>query len=312
MKAIFDSYPDRLVKRTHENILDALMWIKKELLRTQSPVIALMCLTEVIEAVADLMNHSEEDINSHLADINENIDEDEVKKYILDGTGSRLFSNHTVWDVLSYSYYFFSMQYVIFKHMFTALGKSAEKEAGQNINLDAYERTLNLFGSFYSTEFMSAQHFEFKIVAIEGKLESLYTIQSSVSLLVFEVAHLIENNSPISKCKNCNNFFVSTGRSDIIYCDYPSPQDPDKKCSEIGAQIARAEKEKNDKATRLYRKIYMRNKMLEKRNPEETKYTVILRELVDGSKRWRRIIKENPDRQNEYLAWIQSYDRKEV
>jgi hypothetical protein len=56
----------------------------------------------------------------------------------------------------------------------------------------------------------------------------------------------------------------------------------------------------------------MRNKMLEKRNPEETKYTVILRELVDGSKRWRRIIKENPDRQNEYLAWIQSYDRKEV
>ena len=100
------------------------------------------------------------------------------------------------------------------------------------------------------------------------------------------------------------------GRSDTIYCDYPSPQDHSKKCNEIGPQITRAEKEKNDEATKLYRKVYMRYKMLEKRNPNENRYSIILKELVEGSKGWRQVIKDDPERREEYISWIQSYERK--
>lgn len=310
LKPIFNSYPKQSDAKSADNATEALMWIKDELIKTQLPVVALMCFASVIEAFSDLMNRSEIEIETHLSEINMDIENDDVKKFILDGTGSNSFSDNTIGDMFSYAYYVFSMEYVVFKYLFIALTKSVEKEAGEEVDLEEYEKSLNTFGSMYSTELMSAQHFGFKLLNIEGKIQSIFTIESSVSLLVFEVAHLIETSTAIIKCKNCNNYFVSMGRSDTIYCDYPSPQDHSKKCNEIGPQITRAEKEKNDEATKLYRKVYMRYKMLEKRNPNENRYSIILKELVEGSKGWRQVIKDDPERREEYISWIQSYERK--
>ena len=44
------------------------------------------------------------------------------------------------------------------------------------------------------------------------------------------------------------------GRSDAVYCSYPSPQNIKKTCKEIGTQVARANKEKSDITTKGYRK----------------------------------------------------------
>src|SRR5699024_11356250 len=69
---------------------------------------------------------------------------------------------------------------------------------------------------------------------------------------------------PISKfvkCKNCGNYFVPVGRSDSVYCGYPSPQDKTKECREVGANATRAKKMKNDVLTQEYRRLYMRLKM---------------------------------------------------
>jgi|GEM_PF-3245370 hypothetical protein len=120
------------------------------------------------------------------------------------------------------------------------------------------------------------------------------SLKSSMSLLLFEMAHLMETGTDISKCKNCGNYFIQTGRSDAIYCEYPSPKNPERTCKEIGAQITRTEKMKKDTATRLYRNIYMRDKMLQKRHPDKKEYDTRLNQLVEGAKRWRKILKHHP------------------
>ena len=115
------------------------------------------------------------------------------------------------------------------------------------------------------------QHIDFRFLATAEKgLESLYTIKTSMSLLLFEMANAQQVDQQFVKCSNCGQIFVLEGRSDTIYCNYPSPQNKNKSCREIGAQVARANKEKSDIVTKEYRKAYMRHKMMIKRHPADS------------------------------------------
>lgn len=69
-----------------------------------------------------------------------------------------------------------------------------------------------------------------------------------------------------------------------------------------------SEKLKNDEATHLYRKIYMRNKMLQKRHPDDQKYPAILRNLVSEAKMWRKKLKQDPKVYSDYLKWVKQFD----
>ncbi|WP_447383730.1 DUF6076 domain-containing protein, partial [Streptococcus pseudopneumoniae] len=68
---------------------------------------------------------------------------------------------------------------------------------------------------------------------------------------------------------------------------YPSPQDPEKTCKDIGAQVSRSNKEKTDVTTKEYRKVYMRYKMLMRRHPEEESYEEQFNKLTSEVKEWR-------------------------
>lgn len=50
----------------------------------------------------------------------------------------------------------------------------------------------------------------------------------------------------------------------------PLRDNKEKTCKDVGAQITRANKEKNDVATKEYRKVYMRYKMMTNRHPEDS------------------------------------------
>ena len=96
------------------------------------------------------------------------------------------------------------------------------------------------------------QHIDFRFLATAEKgLESLYTIKTSMSLLLFEMVNARQVDKQFVKCSNCGQIFVLEGRSDTIYCNYPSPQNKNKSCREIGAQVARANKEKSDKIANI-------------------------------------------------------------
>lgn len=202
----------------------------------------------------------------------------------------------SVMQLLLTCYLWFSESYVAFKHSFLMLASDGEYDESQ----------VDVFLSFFG-ENINIQHIDFQIAIYEGQFHSLYTLKSSMSLLVFEAAHCMDNNVKFIKCVNCNEYFVPAGRSDAIYCNCSSPQNPSKTCREIGAQITRANKEKNDVATKEYRKVYMKYKMITIRHPEDREGKKTFDRLVEEVKGWRKNMANGIVTTDEFLEWLSGF-----
>lgn len=63
----------------------------------------------------------------------------------------------------------------------------------------------------------------------------MYTIRGAMSLLLFELTHILQKEVVIKKCPICGRYFVLDGRSDAIYCNRPYKEN--KTCRVVGAQI---------------------------------------------------------------------------
>lgn len=310
LKEVLDSYPKRESVRNIENLVEAMDWLQNKLLERYPPVIALMCLTEFNSTIFELVNMAPEEITQKLHEANEVVEAKQVRQYILKNTGADKFCVDTIGGVFSYCYFAFALQYILFKGAFHILFCTEVDETNKT-EFAQHQKKVEVILNFYGIDAIKVQQIGFRIINIEGELVSSYTIQSSLSLLLFETAHMIEKEAKIVKCKNCGHYFVVKGRTNSLYCDYPSPQNPNKTCKEIGAQIAMAEKMKNDEATHLYRTLYMRYKMLQKRHPNDATYPEVLKRLVNEAKEWRKKIKNNPDKRNEYIDWIKAFDKRE-
>ena len=104
-----------------------------------------------------------------------------------------------------------------FRHSFNMLVSGEEFEEDQ----------VMAFWGLYA-ENTDFQHIDFRIMFFDNAFHSIYTVKSSMSLILFEAAHAMDAKIKFVKCKNCGNYFVPIGRSDSVYCGYPSPQDETK------------------------------------------------------------------------------------
>jgi len=75
-----------------------------------------------------------------------------------------------------------------------------------------------------------------------------YRVIGWLQLLLLEYSRIRKQNKSIKFCANCGRIFVPQKRADAIYCDLPSPQNPNRACNEIGAQIRRRNKRNGDGA----------------------------------------------------------------
>lgn len=74
----------------------------------------------------------------------------------------------------------------------------------------------------------------------------------------FEFIKLVTKGIFVRKCKNCNKYFINTGRADTLYCDRLIDGE-EKTCKDVGAMNIYREKTKNDPIMDEYNKIYKRN-----------------------------------------------------
>lgn len=82
---------------------------------------------------------------------------------------------------------------------------------------------------------------------IKGQVRvKTHNITNLLQLLVFEICRLKKEGKVFKQCANCGRYFVPVKRRDSIYCHEQSPQKPEKLCCEIGPQIKRIERRKND------------------------------------------------------------------
>lgn len=155
---------------------------------------------------------------------------------------------------------------------------------------------------------IGAQDINYKIIFLEGELQSVYTINSAMSLLLFDFAHVWKNDTAFVKCKNCGKYFVPAGRSDSKYCPYPLTDDSEKTCRDVGAQNTRADKEKNDTTTKEYRRVYMKLNMTAKRHPEDEAAQEKLQRIKLEVKAMRNRLVHGEISTEDFLQWLSQFD----
>lgn len=282
-----------------ENGGEALMSFYKSCMEKFGVVTAVMIITDFSNLMADYNLANDEELKRLLEQLNEGSDTDQIKSFILEDTGFTEFGISTIGQTMLSAYASYAHSYVVFKHSFNMLASGEEYE----------EHQVMAFWEMYATH-TDFQHIDYHIMFFDDSFHSIYTIKSSVSLIMFEAAHAMDAQTKFVKCKNCGNYFVPVGRSDSVYCGYPSPQDETKECREVGANATRAKKMKNDVLTQEYRRLYMRLKMAAKRHPENEEVQKRLQLLTEGMKIKRKQKEEGSLSTDAILEWIASFDDK--
>ena len=275
----------------------ALMELYDSLKKEYGLATATMIVTDFSNCLSEYGQMDADELKEASKEWNEDIEADNIKKFILQDTGYSEFGISTVGQALLTAYSMFAYWYVAFRHTFDILVADGSDK----------ETDVETFWKMYG-DCMEFQHIDFKIINYDGGFHSLYTIKSSLSLILFEAAHAIENKTNFVKCKNCGCYFVPVGRSNSLYCGYPSPQDEKKACRDIGANAAMAKKMKNDVLTQEYRRLYMRLKMALKRHPGEKALEEKLHELTEGMKIRRKQREEGSLSADSILEWLSAFD----
>lgn len=261
---------------------------------------ALIC-TEFLSVLSDWNKAVKGNRMDELKEIMNKSESPEIKEFIFKDTGYTDVGFDSFGQFLLTAYLRFSSIICTVKYTFAGLMNDNDSYGP----VDA-DRAYSLIGSMCS-DMIAMQHIDFRIIALDGAFRKMYSINSVFSLLLFEVINCTEKEVTIKKCKNCNKYFIPEGRKDTLYCAYPSPQDKEKTCREIGAQVARANKEKTDVVTQEYRKRYLTHKMKVRRHPGDIRYIKVLNELTVGMKEWRLKLKEGSATTEQFLEWIKNY-----
>lgn len=284
-----------------DNVGPVLMEFHNKLFESFPPVIATMISLEFQNTAQDWMAAIRENRIVELADYYTIHEGDQIQQFILKDTPYQEFGCDTVLQMMLSCYFSFSQDYVHTKYMFERIVEPKEGLEKER------EKVVSAYIEMCSS-IIDIQHIDFRILATADKgLESLFTIKSSLSLLLFEISHSIQLNQEFTRCSNCGHIFVPEGRSDAIYCLYPSPQNKNKTCREIGAQVARANKEKNDIVTKEYRKAYMRHQMMTKRHPHDREKRKAFDDLTEGMKAWRKKLAAGTATAEEFLEWLERF-----
>lgn len=275
----------------------ALMSLYEVCLAKFGVVTAVMIVTDFSAFIADFIQENEEELQGPIALMNGDKETSQVKSFILEKTGFDEFGIGTIGQTLLSAYAAYADSYVAFKHSFNMLVSGEEYEEDQ----------VMAFWGLYATN-TDFQHIDFHIMFFDDSFHSIYTIKSSISLILFEAAHAMDADTKFVECKNCGNYFVPVGRSDSVYCGYPAPQDETKACRDVGANATRVKKMKNDILTKEYRRLYMRLKMAVKRHPDDIVLRERLTELTEGMKVRKKQKEDGTVSADGILEWLTSFD----
>ncbi|MBQ8833992.1 MAG: hypothetical protein IJ001_03610 [Oscillospiraceae bacterium] len=260
-------------------------------------ITAVMILTDFSSFMADFNRANEDELKGLIDPLNADKDTNQIKSFILKESGYDDFGIATIGQAMLSAYAAYADSYVVFKHSFNMLVSGEEYEENQ---------VMGFWGLYASN--IDFQHIDFHIMFYDNSFHSIYTIKSSMSLILFEAAHAMDAGTKFVKCKNCGNYFVPVGRSDSVYCGYPSPQDETKECRVVGANATRARKMKNDTMTQEYRRLYMRLKMAIKRHPDDEVLKKRFTELTEGMKARKQQKEEGTISVDSILDWLTAFD----
>lgn len=127
--------------------------------------------------------------------------------------------------------------------------------------------------------------------------------------MVESLKMLVWHNKLPKKCKNCGLYFIPLKRTDAIYCDRISPQNPNATCKVQGARLQWHTTLQSDEAAKLYRTIYSAKQIASKRYPAHMED---FERFKVESKQWKSDVKQGKKTEDEYLTWLTTVKEKRV
>ena len=122
---------------------------------------------------------------------------------------------------------------------------------------------------------------------------------------------LIKNDYLILKCENCGKYFIAYNRTNTLYCDRPSPQEPLKNCKQYGKERKWLERTKDEKDWySLYRKVYQTFQKKAIRNPEHKESKQAFDNFRIDANKWKRAVKEGTKTEKEFMNWLKKFRKK--
>ncbi len=115
---------------------------------------------------------------------------------------------------------------------------------------------------------------------------------------------LARRNKVVRKCKICGRYFIPENRSDTLYCDGTSPENPEMTCKEYGTRRLWYEKQKEDELATLSRNIASAKCMLAKRNPDRPEYAASYEYFKRERLTWKKAVEEGQKTKEEYREWL--------
>lgn len=281
-----------------ELMINTLFWLRGEFRKKYPTVISEVLAADFLNNATEYFEASDEGKKEWLDSIDTIENRQKIHKYIFGGSGCDDIGVETIGQFLLTLYFLVSFNHTLFKAAFAAFANADNSKEDQ-------DNTYTLIRM--SSEDINIQDIEYRILEYDDRFNSVFTIKSMISLYLFEIAHIYDGDVPIVRCKNCSHYFIPLKRSDTRYCNYPSPENPEKTCKEIGAQKAWANKEKTDDVTREYRKVYMRYKMTVKRHPDNKEAQQKLDRLTDGIREWRQKLEAGEASTADFMRWLEEF-----
>ena len=141
-----------------------------------------------------------------------------------------------------------------------------------------------------------------------GGMKNYYVINSFLSLVMFEFAHIESSDVVIRRCQNpdCGKFFTAK-RLNAKYCSFPSPQNPARLCKNYYPQLLHSKKLKENELDRLIRNAYGRLYNQKRRHPDNADDVAkLIRTLQIEADIKKQEVQQNRMTKKNFEIWLKS------
>lgn len=116
----------------------------------------------------------------------------------------------------------------------------------------------------------------------------------------------------VRQCANCGHWFVPENRSDTLYCDRISPQEPSMDCKTYASQRLWYQKQKQDELAVLSRNILSAKGMLAKRNPDIPAYQRSYDYFRAERMKWKKAVEAGEVTRGSYREWLLKMQEQKI
>ena len=231
------SFPDRAKRPTKETIANGFLWLCGLVEDDDFPVVSAIFRSSFSSAIQTVLNDT---------DLTE--------------------SCKSTGELLKYSYDEYYTSLMDFYGTIASMAETASGTEDQTAiaEAEAFRGRIEKMMGEYSTQCQVCYGKNHRVTIETVQIESLS------ELLVFEGCRMKKNNKVIKVCENCDRYFIPPHRKDTIYCEAPSPQDPNRTCKQVGANNKTKKKLQEDPQARRYHTVRSKWNMAIHR--EKTKY----------------------------------------